>query len=73
MLCKVRTAEPIGPHHLGKHGKDCRCPGGSSRFRAGTGERERSESAMVSDVTYKLVAGTAGLGKTQRKDYQHGC
>ena len=47
MLCKARTAEAIGPHHLGKHGKAWRCPGGSRRLRAGTGERERSESAMI--------------------------
>ena len=27
MVDKDRTAEPIGPHHLGKQGNACRCPG----------------------------------------------
>ena len=48
MVDKDLTAEPIGPHHLGKQGSAGRCPGCSCRLREGKGERERSESAMVS-------------------------
>ena len=47
---ECQTAACIGPHHRGKNGSSCRAAGsgarGSARFRPGTGERERSESAM---------------------------
>ena len=43
-------ADCIGPHHRGKKGSSCRTGGrglpGSARLRPGTGDRERSDSAM---------------------------
>ena len=49
MFWKCRTEALIGPHHRGKNGRAGAgtCPRGSSRLRNGTGDRERSDSAMT--------------------------
>ena len=43
-------ADCIGPHNRGKKGSSCRTRGlrlpGSARLRPGTGDRDRSDSAM---------------------------
>ena len=48
----ARTAACIGPHQRGKKGSSCRTgwtgPRGSERFRPGTGDLDRSESAIES-------------------------
>lgn len=61
----VRTAALIGPHQPGKKGSGC--PRGSRRFRAGTGERERSESAMI---TKPVSAMTTAQNLESGKKYQ---
>lgn len=49
MFCKCLTADPIGPHQCGNPGRweGGTCARGSMRLRCGTGERDRSESAMT--------------------------
>ena len=49
MSWKCRTEALIGPYHRGKNGRAGAgtCPRGSSRLHNGTGDRERSDSAMM--------------------------
>ena len=51
MIDEPRTAEPIGPHHLGKQGSIGRCPWWSRRLRDGIGKRDRPEPSIVSEAT----------------------
>ena len=63
ICCECQTAVCIGPHHRGKKGSSCRTGGtgarGSARFRPGTVDRERSDSAMdaQNDVFFGKLRG----------------
>ena len=60
MSCDCQIAVCIGPHHRGKNGSSCRTgwagAPGSARLRPGTGDLERSDSAMGAQDDFVLVA-----------------
>ena len=60
ICCECQPAVCIGPHHRGKKRSSCRTGGtgarGSARFRPGTGDRERSDSAMDAQTMSSLVS-----------------
>ena len=72
ICCECQTAACIGPHQRGKKGSSCRTgwtgPRGSERFRPGTGDLDRSESAIESRHAEFLTL-LRGINKTARVLY----